>query len=241
MSLCDQILALLLPSPCLACDMPAKGSPVVLGLCAPCRARIKQLATPRCPRCAESLTAATLTPGFLCLTCRNSPPAYDLLVAVWSYEPPLDSVIRGLKFSRLPYLGRHLAGPLANCLRQERLTLSSVVPVPLHWRRKLFRGYNQAEEIARPLARSLGLPFVRALSRCRPTRPQARLPLAERGEDLRTAFRVRKPVDGQRVLLVDDVMTTGATLQAAASCLKGAGARAVIAAVAARTPRPGAS
>jgi ComF family protein len=238
MSLCDQILGLLLPSPCLACDTPAAESRVVLGLCVPCRARIRQLATPRCLRCAQPLAAATSTPAFLCLTCRHCPPAYDLLVAIWSYEPPLDSVIRGLKFSRLPYLGRHLAGPLGDRLRQERLTLGAVVPVPLHWRRQLSRGYNQAEEIARPLARSLGLPLVRALSRCRPTRPQARLPLAERGEDLDQAFRVRKSVRGQRVLLVDDVMTTGATLQAAASCLKSAGALAVIAAVAARTPRP---
>jgi ComF family protein len=237
-SWCDQILALLLPSPCLACDTPSAASPVVLGLCAPCRSRIKQLAAPRCPRCAQPLAAATSTPGLLCLTCRRYPPACDLLVAIWSYEPPLDSVIRGLKFSRLPYLGRHLAGPLADHLRQESLTLGSVVPVPLHWRRHLSRGYNQAEEIARPLARRLGLPLVRALSRCRPTRPQATLPLAERGKDLHRAFRVRRSVGGQRVLLVDDVVTTGATLQAAASCLKSAGALAVIAAVAARTPRP---
>jgi ComF family protein len=110
--------------------------------------------------------------------------------------------------------------------------------VPLHWRRHLARGYNQAERIARPLAALLELPFSTALSRGRATPPQSLLDRTQRLANLRRAFRVPRPqeVRGLHLLLVDDVATTGATLDAAAETLKRAGAAAVTALVAARTP-----
>jgi ComF family protein len=109
-----------------------------------------------------------------------------------------------------------------------------VVPVPLHWRRRLMRGYNQAEAVARSLAQELGLPPKAGwLVRTRPTPQQATVSATGRWENMRGAFRVgfRTPVRGVRVLLVDDVLTTGATADAAATALRRAGAAQVTVAV----------
>jgi ComF family protein len=147
-------------------------------------------------------------------------------------------VVRGLKFGRLDYLGRHLAAALAAGLSDRLAGCDRVVPVPLHWRRRLARGYNQAERIARPLAGHLGLPCLSALSRRRATPPQSLLGRDDRLANLRKAFQVPAPerVRGLHLLLVDDVATTGATLDAAAAALKNAGAATVTALVAGRTP-----
>ena len=182
----------------------------------------------------------------LCDACRRRPPAFERLIAPWSYRPPLSEVAKALKFGRLPHLGGRLARPLAAALRTERGVgvgpgaCEVVVPVALHWRRRLARGYDQAERIARPLARELGLPCRAALVRVRRTPPQTALARDARRANVRGAFRVRRHlvgrVAGRRVLLVDDVATTGATLDAAARALLAAGARAVVAAAVARTP-----
>jgi ComF family protein len=162
------------------------------------------------------------------------------MLALWAYGPPLDSVVQALKFRRLDYLGRHLATALAAELGSKLegfAPIDRVVPVPLHWRRRLTRGYNQAERIARPLASLLGLPFDPLLSRGRATPPQSLLGRTQRLANLRRAFRVprSREIQGLHLLLVDDVATTGATLDAAAETLKKAGAAAVTALVAGRT------
>ncbi len=117
-----------------------------------------------------------------------------------------------------------------------------MVPVPLHWRRQMARGYNQAERIARPLAKRLGRPLITALRRTRATPPQALLERPHRRANLRGAFRGRRSsaIRGRRVLLVDDVATTGATLHHASAALRRAGAASVMALAVARTPPPGA-
>ncbi|HEX4963638.1 MAG TPA: ComF family protein [Thermoanaerobaculia bacterium] len=240
--LLDRLVHALLPAPCLGCGqpLPARGS--ALGLCAACRAALSRLPAQACAVCALPLRAAYALPaGYRCGNCRQEPPAFDRLLALWTYLPPLDAVVQALKFRRLDYLGRHLAVALAAELGSrlgETAGFDRVVPVPLHWRRRLARGYNQAERIARPLAGILGLPFVHALSRSRATPPQSRLGRTRRLANLRRAFRVPRPqeVRGLHLLLVDDVATTGATLDAAAETLKRAGAAAVTALVVARTP-----
>jgi ComF family protein len=158
-------------------------------------------------------------------------------------------VIRALKFRRLDYLGAHLARDLAEVAAAEAAERAGgwdlVVPVPLHWRRRWRRGYNQAERIARPLARLLGAPCAELLRRRRATRPQTGLARGERLANPRGAFTLRagpmgrrrcRRLEGGRVLLVDDVVTTGATLRAAAEVLRRAGTREVVALAAARTP-----
>lgn len=237
-----RLLGLLLPAGCLACGRScgetAPRSPA-LSLCPACRGRLPVLAPPLCDVCALPLDETELRSA-LCRRCLAAPPAFDRLLALWRYEPPITEVIHGLKFHRLDYLGRHLAFHLAAGLARELVAACGevVVPVPLGWRRQLLRGYNQAACIARPLASELGLPLCHALARRRATSAQSRLSREARGKNLAGAFRVRRPgaVDDRAVLLVDDVATTGATLHAAARALKEAGAASVTAVVAARTP-----
>jgi ComF family protein len=236
--LLDRLLHALLPAPCLGCGEPLPAAGTSLGLCARCRAALAPLPRQACAVCARPLAAHALPEDYRCGACRQRPPAFERLLALWSYQPPLDAVVQGLKFRRLDYLGGHLAAALVKALESRLAGFDRVVPVPLHWRRQLTRGYNQAERIARPLAGLLGLPCVSALSRRRATPPQSLLGKADRMANLRKAFRVPRPerVRGLRILLVDDVATTGATLDAAASALRHAGAAAVTALVAGRTP-----
>jgi len=205
----DRLLHALLPAPCLECGQPLPAAGTVLGLCAPCRGRLRPV------------------------------PDNGLLLALWSYEAPLDAVIQALKFRRLDYLGRHLGAAMAARWGETLAGADLVVPVPLHWRRRLSRGYNQAERIARALAGRLGLPLAPVLVRQRATPPQTSLGREERRANLRRAFRLRRAarIQDRRIVLVDDVATTGATLEAAASILEKGGAAAVIAVVAGRTPR----
>ncbi len=232
------LLDFVFPPICLACEREERPGPLRLGLCLPCRGRLKLLRGPRCAGCGRPLRAAGLPAGYLCGDCRRRPPAYDRLRAVWSYEPPLEQVIHALKFGRLDFLGGHLAEEIWHRLGGDLRHVEAIVPVPLHWRRQMVRGYNQAERIARPLARRLCRPLVPALRRIRPTAPQARLERSRRQANLRRAFRARRAarIRDRPVLLVDDVATTGATLGHAAAALRRCGAASVLALTVARTP-----
>lgn len=158
------------------------------------------------------------------------------MTAACLYLPPLTGVVRALKFGRAEHLGDDLARLLVGRCAAWVERLDVVAPVPLAWTRRLARGYNQAEAIARPLAAALGLPY-RELLRRRPRPRQALLSRDERRRNLRGAFTARPGLGpGTRVLLVDDVMTTGATLTAATAVLGRAGAGRVLVAVIARTP-----
>lgn len=238
----DRLVWAVLPAGCLGCAAPLPAAVSPLGLCGPCRGRLSPVPAHACDRCGRPLAAEALPAGYCCGDCRADPPAYDRLLALWRYAPPLDAVVQGLKFGRLDYLGSHLAealaGQLGAAVQAQVGEEALVVPVPLHWRRRLTRGFNQAERIAHPLARRLGLPFSPALARRRATPPQSRLDQAARLRNLRRAFAVRGRgrIEGRHVVLVDDVATTGATLDTAAAALKAAGAAAVTAVVAGRTP-----
>lgn len=234
------LLTLLLPSPCVACDRPIGYWRPQLGLCVHCRGRLHQ-ARRQCAQCGVPIASRRLPPGFRCGACRLNPPAFDRLHAPYLYLPPLDSVVRHLKFGGLPYLGRHAARLMSQVSTDELRRAEVVVPVPLHWRRQLSRGYNQAREIARPLARLLERRHSAALQRIRATSPQTDLSRLERQIGPAGAFGIRRGSDvgGRHVLLVDDVITTGATLNAAAAVLKQSGAAAVTVAVLGRTPAPG--
>ena len=206
--------AALLPQDCFLCAA-ASGDSL---LCPTCSAGLPYLSAERCPLCALP------TPGAaVCGACLKQAPHFDATRAVFRYEFPVDRLIQSLKYAhRLAsanFLGRALA-QLAAPLRP-----GLVLPVPLAPARLAERGFNQALELARPLARALGVPLeLSRIHRRRDTAPQASLPWKERKRNIRHAFECDMDLSGKTVLVVDDVMTTGATLDELARTLKAHGA-----------------
>lgn len=173
-----------------------------------------------------------------CALCRTGVRGFDAACCFGAYEGALRELIHLFKYGRM----RPLAGPLSDMVaaalpREEGF--DAVVAMPLHWRRRWERGFNQAELLARATARRCGLPLVKAVRRVRATAPQAGLSNARRRENVAGAFRAipGRPLEGKRVLLVDDVMTTGSTAGACALALKRAGARRVTLLTLARVDR----
>ena len=195
-------------------------------LCAACDAELPRLAGPRCPRCALDSPR-----GEVCGRCLSTPPHYDATVAALAYEFPADALVHSLKFRGELALAEHLGAILHQCIAG--LEVDSVIAVPLSADRLRSRGYNQAVEIARHVARrSVELDLC---VRERDTPAQMDLPFAERRRNVRGAFRCTRALHGASVAVVDDVMTTGATLDEIASVLKRAGATRVVNWVVART------
>jgi ComF family protein len=154
----------------------------------------------------------------------------DHIIAPFDYVDPLRSQVQRLKFGGQRRLGRALGELLASALvaAPETRSVDALVAVPLHRRRLLERGYNQAFELARPVAAALGVPLLRrGITRLRATVAQSSLPARSRYTNLRGAFRVERELRDQHLGIVDDVLTTGATLNGLASALKAAGARRV--------------
>jgi ComF family protein len=214
-------LGLLFDGSCFLC----RGAAATL-LCAACDAELPRLAGPLCPRCALDSPA-----GELCGRCLAQTPHYDATSAALAYEFPADALVHSLKFRGELALAPYLAGMLA--LVVSRHEIDCVVPVPLSAARLRERGYNQAVEIARQVA---GRPVELDLCvRERDTPAQMDLPYAERRRNVRGAFRCTRALLGTSVAVVDDVMTTGATLDEIAHVLKKAGAARVVNWVVART------
>ncbi len=214
----------LLPRLCPACGEPTGQG---LELCPGCD-RALPILHHACPRCAIPYEHPD-TQGE-CGACQKRPPAFARTIALYRYAPPVDHFIRELKFHRQLGLARLLGMQMAQRLLTEAQRPDLILPVPLHRARLRERGYNQALEIARPVARVLGAPLdYFSLVRVRTTAPQTGMTLTARRKNLRSAFRLRDPatVRGRRVALVDDVMTTGSTVQAAAQCLRQAGVETV--------------
>jgi len=181
-----------------------------------------------------------------CPDCAHHQPAFDTASAVWSYGFPIDTLIQDFKYGHHLYLagffGQHLANTLTNRWNTGPASAQPdlILPMPLHPNRLKDRGFNQAAEIARHAAKHLDLPWRNdALIRLHDTAPQAGLRREERWANLRGAFACPEPLSGTRILLVDDVLTTGASLSACAEVLRHAGATRIDVAVLARTPEPG--
>lgn len=222
---CRALLHDALPQRCALCSAPAGRRQ----LCAACERALPRLG-PTCPHCA--LPAIDETP---CAECLRRPPPWTHALAAFAYAYPLDRLLHALKYRAALAYAPLFAEALA---RQVRTRPQMVVAVPLSPRRQRQRGYNQAQEIARPLARELDVPLCAALSRTRDTPALAALPWRARGTSMRGAFVAAAPVDGASVALVDDVLTTGATLRAATLALLAAGAARVDVWVVARTLPP---
>ncbi len=161
---------------------------------------------------------------------RTSAPAtapFEVSVAPLAYEFPVDAAIKALKLRHQLWLAPALVELLEMALPSLPASIDKVVPVPLHWRRKAGRGFNQAEELAVPIAKCLGVPVFNAVRRRRFTAFQSDLSGKAREKNVRGAFSVRRPLVAQHALIVDDIITTGATSRSLARTLRAAGAKAV--------------
>lgn len=260
MPVVDTLLTLLFAPRCAACDRPL-ATPSAGPVCADCWGRIIPLGPRTCRRCGDRLDLSPAMPHGLeadCLRCRHRPPLIAHAAAAAPYEPTLRRVIHAFKYDGR----RSLATPLARLLVARGGHLldgaACLVPVPLHPVRRLTRGFNQADDLARQVSRLLGgPPVVRALARCRRTGPQEGLTIEGRRRNVTGAFRLSRQLSGARahdarascltgrvVVLVDDVRTTGATLDQCAAVLLEAGAsevRALTVALARRIWLPGAA
>jgi len=206
--------ATLLPQDCFLCAAPGGDNL----LCPSCADSLPRLTAERCPVCALPTPDAGI-----CGACLKRAPHFDATQAVFRYEFPVDRLIQSLKYAHRLASADFFGKALAQISAPHRPDL--IVPVPLAAARLAQRGFNQALEIARPLARATGAPMETSrIRRHRDTTPQASLPWKERTKNIRHAFECEIDLTGKAVLVVDDVMTTGATLDELARTLKAHGA-----------------
>ena len=235
MAFADSLSDFFLPSDCLLCSKPGN-----MALCNACIKALPDPGTCRCEQCGLRLEAATDENSVrICGQCLSDPPAFDHSLIATDYAPPLDMLAHDLKFrARLP-LARAFGQLLVDAAGATLSQADVLIPVPLATERLALRGFNQALEIARPVAAAWNMPLLADICiRIRNTGAQAELPLSQRRVNMRGAFAVRdrKVIENRHVLVVDDVMTTGHTLRELAACLKRRGAMRVSNLVLARTP-----
>lgn len=237
-SACDALIRLLLTPACASCREPLS-HPLAGAVCVRCWGAVTRVRLPWCVRCGDELPLERAALPH-CRRCRRRPPRFALARSAGRYDGRLRDIIHVFKYDRR----RVLAEPLGAMMREAGGDLlagaDAVVPVPLHALRALERGFNQADD----LARQLGLPVWRVLRRRRHGPPQASLPAGRRHANLRNAYGLsargyvaarRGQIRNRVFVLIDDVMTTGATMDACARVLIASGARVVHALTAART------
>ncbi len=208
----------LFPPRCVLC---AVAVPSALELCQDCLLDLPRPGS-QCHRCGGERQGVGL-----CGQCQRRPPWYDATIVPFVFGPPLDRLIRDFKYQRRLRYARVLGELLSRELRTRLGPLPEVIiPVPLHGARLRQRGFNQSVELARPLARALDIAIDRSsVIRSRNTRPQADLGLQQRSRNLRGAFSIRRRIRYRHVAIVDDVMTSGHTVNQLARCLRRAGAK----------------
>ena len=231
--LLNHAMDVLAPQDCFVCGATSGGEAV----CSACADELPRRPPTACPQCG--------LPGLdggRCAACRRGAPAFDATRAVFDFAFPVEAMIHALKYRHQLAVGRFLGDALARCgadFGAQAGVADLVLPMPLHPRRLAERGFNQAVELARPLARARELPLGLAVVRkLRDIPAQAGLDREARLRNPRGVFECDMSLHGQRVIVVDDVMTTGATLGELARTLKRQGASWVGNVVVARTPAP---
>lgn len=219
------LLDLLYPPRCVGCGRPGTF------FCMACRDQVSRVYPPVCPLCGQPQVGDDLCPE-----CTRAPPAIDGIRSAALFEGPLREAIHQFKYAYTRDLVVPLGELLLTCWRTYCPSVDVIVPVPLHPRREKERGYNQSELLARYLGQAVGAPLLsNALCRVRYTASQAHLGAAARLENVAGAFACHSgDLLGERVVLIDDVCTTGATLVACSAALKTGGARSVLALTVAR-------
>lgn len=231
----------IIPASCASCNEPLSTDAIPF-LCDPCRTQIRPLPSsiPRCPRCGRpflSAAAASHSPTHHCGACRSRTPAYTKAYTLYAYESPLREAIHALKYQRKLLLAPALGELFVRALPRP-MTIDCVIPVPLGPDRLRSREFNQSLLLARHVARALGVPLdFTSLQRRLDSPPQISLSRRARLVNLRRAFQVEHvaTLQGKRILLVDDVMTTGTTVNECAKILRKSGSGDVYVATLART------
>jgi ComF family protein len=234
-----RLFSLVFPENCAVCDAPLANVSRV-PVCEGCLASPQPLAAEYyCLSChAPFMNRYPLDENGRCILCRRGLNGFDAAYAFGSYEGTLKKLIQLLKYGGITTLSQPLGALLAAAVPRER-AFDVVVPMPMHWRRRFSRGFNQSELLARVFAKRFNLKTANAVRKSKATPPQAGLTGAQRRRNVTGTFAVPKPelVRGKRVLLVDDVLTTGATAAACARALKRAGAGWVAVVTVARADR----
>lgn len=234
------LLDLVVPRSCWNCDQPVRDD---APLCPACLTKLTIDSDPVCPRCASTIAAANAVAN-VCPRCLTETFAFDAVVRVGPYDDAHRSIVLRCKQPHGEVLAEALAPVFALALASKLKPHGPnvAIPVPLHWRRRWSRGYNQSEVLAAAVARVLQLKLLTGvLRRVRHTTKQMNLNAEQRRANIRGAFAAKRPLDlaGQTVVLVDDVLTTGATANEAARVLRACGAKSIIVAVIAHdAPRP---
>ncbi len=191
------------------CSECSKSIPIINSYCPICGVKSKQ--------------------NIVCGTCQKQPPHFDQTYAGFDYTTPIDHFIKRLKYSKQLEFARILGEMFSHRLASTETPIpETVIPVPLHKERLRERGFNQSLEIARSVAKQLGIAIdYKSVGRVKPTPPQTELPFKKRRANVRNAFKIIKSIKGQHVAIIDDVMTTGSTADELARCLKQSGVRRV--------------
>ena len=231
----EAAVSLLYPAVCTICGGNVKAGEY---LCNRCDAKAVRIAAPFCQKCSEPFEGS-ITSEFTCANCAHRTIHFDAAVSAYRGRGVVREIIHEFKYGRQLHLRHLVARWLHAALDDERLRgrrFDIIVPVPLHSARQRERGFNQASLLAALLGAQTSIPSKPLLDRIRYTNTQTALDRSERMENLHNAFRLRKNADvrGLRVLLIDDVLTTGSTLSECARVLKRAGALSVYAATVAR-------
>lgn len=227
-ALADGALDLLYPSRCAVCDEVQRRGRT---LCEPCDADLPRLAAPFCSRCGEHFEGR-IDDDFTCPNCSNLSFGFEFARPAMMLDDRTRNMIHRLKYGRAIYLAKELGRLAHGAFEDERLAVAvegrwPLVPVPLHRSRQAWRHFNQAREIARSVGKLAGLPVVDALTRVRKTETQTHLTRNQRLENLRGVFAASRK--GERwpqkegAVLIDDVLTTGSTVDACAKALRKAG------------------
>jgi len=225
---------LIFPSQCQLCGEPAL---LNLPLCNLCLKKVQEIGALRCEVCGKAFTGEV---NRLCGSCIKEKPKFDQARAWAKFEEPMVQIIHQFKYQRGFYFANWMIDSLFKLYLQEFSSqkFDLLIPIPLHWKRLLQRGYNQTLILAQPLSKKLKIPLsTTILQKTRNTHPQVRLSSAQRKENLKKSFQLKKPesVEGKNILLIDDVITSGATANEAGKILKQAGANKVCILALART------
>lgn len=229
-NLLNGLCNLLYPTLCIACEGGTDAGP----FCTGCSAKILRLSGPGCSICGipfVSEAATSHSPDHYCGTCREKPPAFSKAHTPFSYDGPIGTAICKFKYEKKPHLAASLAKLFVEAIAPLPRFADRVMAIPLHPDRLRDREFNPSLLLAKKIADSLSLPCsIDALTRIRDTPPQVGLSKKEREQNIKGAFQVVRSndVEGQRILLVDDVYTTGSTLREGAKTLMKSGAKEVI-------------